>query len=506
MEPRGEVTWDDVAVHFSEEEWLTLAEWQQKLYKEVMMDNYQTVLSLGLCKRIKKAEELQELEEGSGVSNEPPLDNLEPPAAVTSPSSERGSFTTSLIPPELWRCRRRIYARPLPPSSSKEEELQEVEEGSGVCNEPPVDNLDPPAAVTSPSSEQWSFTTSSLSPLLTALSSLASLSTSTASLSTSTASSSTSTASSSTSTTSSSASITSSSDQQHTALPGQATAPTEQLSSESETDFHFSVASRAAGTARLIKPEKIYIIKKMLKGRYDDGSREKKRRLLTHLRGRLENKFQHIRSVKKLQTMWSDFKSKTPGAVQQVRRELRRSERRRRYQQEQAWSSSAPPPSLTPKQDLPPPDSEALPDSPPHLQPRGPAPASAPTPGRSRHRSLSAASADMTVTDQLVVQLTEKVQELSVAVRHLEQQQRLETRLEEQQAQFEQRMAAVEAEVLQQVGTVLICTTRESSRRYCTPKASRSIITNKRIDTRVCLQSRGRNLTIRLSVVARWKW
>ncbi|XP_068091358.1 uncharacterized protein [Hyperolius riggenbachi] len=358
MEPRGEVTWDDVAVHFSEEEWLTLAEWQQKLYKEVMMDNYQTVLSLGipvvksemmsliergedfllpeaprqeglhfmpasnvgLCKRIKKAEELQELEEGSGVSNEPPLDNLEPPAAVTSPSSERGSFTTSLIPPELWRCRRRIYARPLPPSSSKEEELQEVEEGSGVCNEPPVDNLDPPAAVTSPSSEQWSFTTSSLSPLLTALSSLASLSTSTASLSTSTASSSTSTASSSTSTTSSSASITSSSDQQHTALPGQATAPTEQLSSESETDFHFSVASRAAGTARLIKPEKIYIIKTMLQSNYD-GLRDlfQKRQIVESLQQELWERFRRRHSVSQIQRRWSDIKRRDRRLLHNVR-------------------------------------------------------------------------------------------------------------------------------------------------------------------------------------------
>ncbi|XP_068096441.1 myosin-10-like [Hyperolius riggenbachi] len=81
--------------------------------------------------------------------------------------------------------------------------------------------------------------------------------------------------------------------------------------------------------------------KTMLRGAYDKRKREEKRAILDQLQRDLETRYHRTWSVKKIQTMWSDFKSKTPCAVRRIKdqlRELDRSQARRR-----ARSASAPP-------------------------------------------------------------------------------------------------------------------------------------------------------------------
>ncbi|XP_053265387.1 zinc finger protein 282-like [Podarcis raffonei] len=63
--PKMPVTFVDIAVYFSAEEWKNLAEWQKDLYNNLVKENYESLLSLGADVNISKPEAHPRIERGA---------------------------------------------------------------------------------------------------------------------------------------------------------------------------------------------------------------------------------------------------------------------------------------------------------------------------------------------------------------------------------------------------------------------------------------------------------
>ncbi|KAM4747024.1 zinc finger protein 334-like [Rhinophrynus dorsalis] len=91
------ITFHDVAIYFLEEEWKSLEEEQKELYKDIMMENHQTLLSLGYLR--KKPKIISAIERGEepyvkSDQNKKKLKNTVPGNKVVTSNNQEESLSS----------------------------------------------------------------------------------------------------------------------------------------------------------------------------------------------------------------------------------------------------------------------------------------------------------------------------------------------------------------------------------------------------------------------------
>nr|XP_033787996.1 zinc finger protein 585A-like isoform X2 [Geotrypetes seraphini] len=91
------ITFEDVTVNFSQEEWEDLEEWQKELYKDVMKENYETIISLEQREEPYVKDELESEERETGKSS---CSESDEPGSQNEPTCLEENMESSNVLPE----------------------------------------------------------------------------------------------------------------------------------------------------------------------------------------------------------------------------------------------------------------------------------------------------------------------------------------------------------------------------------------------------------------------